>query len=54
MSQQLVVGKYKFYPYEQPKAERLSPDELAELCVKFRAKRTRSKTSHPRKRESKE
>jgi hypothetical protein len=52
MSQQLIVGKYKFYPYESMKERTRSRDDLAEICLKLKAKRARSRTP-PRSRETK-
>lgn len=38
MSQQLVVGKYKFYPYEIDKGRTPTSDDLKELLGKLTAK----------------
>ncbi len=41
MSQQLVVGKYKFYPYEPAREHTLSVEDLAELCKKLATKKNK-------------
>ncbi len=37
MSQQLVVGKYKFYPYERDRERTVTVEELEELLKKTKA-----------------
>lgn len=45
---ELIVGKYKFYPYEFDKREPLTLDELVERREKIKAKKERPKKSASR------
>lgn len=48
MSQQLVVGKYKFYPYERESERAVTLDDLEKLIKKSRARIARDGKTGPR------
>lgn len=49
MSQQLVVGKYKFYPYERDRERTVTLGELEELLKKAKASKGKSRSKSRRK-----